>query len=315
VNGTGNWRLRVAEEQPVVSFTVELSGERLDKVVSTHVQRISRAVAQRLIKTGKVTVGGRPSKPSYRVQVGDEVVVRAPVETPEQVLPEDISLAVIYEDDVLLVVDKPAGMVVHPALGHPTGTLVNAVLAHCPQVADVGGLERAGIVHRLDKDTSGLILIAKDEATRAALQRQFKHRQVTKTYLALVEDQVQPREGVIEAPVGRDKRQRKRMAVVRSGRQARTTYRAVEYFADHTLLEVRPYTGRTHQVRVHLAWLGYPIVGDGVYGRRRQRLLRDRHFLHAARLRFTHPATGEEVEFKAPLPPELAAVLKRLRRP
>jgi len=315
VNGTGNWRLRVAEEQPVVSFTVELSGERLDKVVSTHVQRISRAVAQRLIKTGKVTVGGRPGKPSYRVQVGDEVVVRAPVETPEQVLPEDISLAVIYEDDVLLVVDKPAGMVVHPALGHPTGTLVNAVLAHCPQVADVGGLERAGIVHRLDKDTSGLILIAKDEATRAALQRQFKHRQVTKTYLALVEDQVQPREGVIEAPVGRDKRQRKRMAVVRSGRQARTTYRAVEYFADHTLLEVRPYTGRTHQVRVHLAWLGYPIVGDGVYGRRRQRLLRDRHFLHAARLRFTHPATGEEVEFKAPLPPELAAVLKRLRRP
>ena len=315
MNGTGSGRLRVAEEQSVVSFTVELGGERLDKIVSAHVQHLSRAVAQRLIKTGKVTVGGRPSKPSYRVQVGDEVVVRAPVETPEQVLPEDIPLDVIYEDIVLLVVNKPAGMVVHPALGHPTGTLVNAVLSHCPQVADVGGLERAGIVHRLDKDTSGLILIAKDEATCAALQRQFKHRQVTKTYLALVEGQVQPREGVIEAPVGRDKRQRKRMAVVQSGRQARTTYRAVEYFADHTLLEVRPHTGRTHQVRVHLAWLGYPVVGDGVYGRRRQQLLRDRHFLHAARLRFTHPATGEEVEFKAPLPPELAAVLKRLRRP
>ncbi len=304
----------MAEEQSVVSFAVERGSERLDKIVSAHVQDLSRATAQRLIKTGEVTVNGRPSKPSYRVQVGDEVVVRVPAEMPEEVIPEDIPLDVIYEDDVLLVVNKPAGMVVHPALGHPTGTLVNAVLAYCPQVADVGGPERAGIVHRLDKDTSGLILIAKDDATRAALQRQFKHRQVVKTYLALVEDQVQPREGVIEAPIGRDKRQRNKMAVVRSGRQARTLYRVLEYFDDHTLLEVRPHTGRTHQVRVHLAWLGYPVVGDAVYGRRRQRLLRDRHFLHAARIRFTHPATGEEVEFKAPLPPKLAAVLKRLRR-
>jgi len=305
---------RVVSES-VVSFAVERGGERLDKVIPAHVPDLSRAMAQRLVKSGEVTVNGRPSKPSYRVQVGDEVVVCVPPEMPEQVLPEDIPLDVIYEDDVLLVVNKPAGMVVHPALGHTSGTLVNAVLAHCPQVVDVGGPDRGGLVHRLDKDTSGLILIAKDEATRAVLQHQFKRRQVAKTYLALVEDQVQPREGVVEAPVGRDKRQRKKMAVVRSGRQARTVYRAVEYFADHTLLEVRPYTGRTHQVRVHLAWLGHPIVGDAVYGRRRQRLLRNRHFLHAARLCFTHPATGEDVEVKAPLPPELAAVLKRLRRP
>jgi 23S rRNA pseudouridine1911/1915/1917 synthase len=308
----------MAEEQvtseSIVSLSVECGGQRLDKVIPAHVQDLSRAVVQRLIKTGEVTVNGRPSRPSYRVQVGDEVVVRVPVEMPEPVVPEDIPLDIIYEDDTLLAVNKPAGMVVHPALGHPSGTLVNAVLAHCPQIADVGGLERAGIVHRLDKDTSGLILIAKDEATRAALQRQFKRRRVVKTYLALVEGQVQPREGVIEAPVGRDKRQRKRMAVVRRGRESRTTYRAVEYFADHTLLEVRPYTGRTHQVRVHLAWLGYPIVGDRVYGRRRQRLLRDRHFLHAAQLRFTHPNADEEVDFKAPLPPELSAVLRRLRR-
>jgi 23S rRNA pseudouridine1911/1915/1917 synthase len=296
------------------AFTAAEEGERLDKVVPAQVQDLSRAAAQRLIKTGEVTVNGRLSKPSYRVQVGDKVVVRIPSEMPEQVIPEDIPLDIIYEDDVLLVVDKPAGMVVHPALGHPSGTLVNAVLAHCPQVAEVGGPDRAGVVHRLDKDTSGLILIAKDETTRAALQRQFKHRQVVKTYLALVEDHVQPREGIIEAPVGRDKKQRKKMAVVRSGRQARTMYRAVEFFADHTLLEVRPYTGRTHQVRVHLAWLGYPVVGDAVYGRSRQRLLRGRHFLHAARLCFTHPTTGEEVEFKASLPSELAAVLKRLRR-
>ncbi len=306
----------MAEEQvvPLVSFTVEAGGERLDKITPTHVPDLSRATAQRLIKAGEVTVNGRPSKPSYRVQVGDEVVVRVPIEMPAPVVPENIPLDVIYEDDALLVVNKPAGMVVHPAYGHASGTLVNAVLAHCPQIADVGGPDRAGVVHRLDKDTSGLILIAKDGVTRATLQRQFKRRQVAKTYLALVEGQMQPREGVVEAPVGRDKRQRKKMAVVRSGREARTMYRAIEYFANYTLLEVRPHTGRTHQVRVHLSWLGYPIVGDAVYGRHRQRLLRGRHFLHAARIRFSHPATSEEVEFEAPLPPKLADVLNQLRR-
>ena len=304
---------RLAAEA-AISFKVERGGERLDRTIPAHVPDLSRAVVQRLIKTGEVTVNGRPSKPSYRVQVGDEISFSLPVEMPEPVVPEDIPLDIIHEDEALLVVNKPAGMVVHPALGHPSGTLVNAVLAHCPQVADVGGLERAGIVHRLDKDTSGLILIAKADAVRAALQRQFKRRQVAKTYLALVEGQVQPREGVIEAPVGRDKRQRKRMAVVRRGREARTMYRAIEYFADHTLLEVRPHTGRTHQVRVHLAWLGYPVVGDAVYGYRRQRLLQGRHFLHASRIRFTHPTTGQEIEFEATLPDELVAVLERLRR-
>ncbi|MDY6877846.1 MAG: RluA family pseudouridine synthase [Chloroflexota bacterium] len=303
----------MAEGQSV-SFTVEASGERLDKVIPVHVPDLSRAMAQRLIKAGEATVNGRLSKPSYRVQVGDEVAVCVPAESDAPVLPEDISLNITYEDDVLLVVDKPAGMVVHPAYGHTSGTLVNAVLAHCPQIAADDGPDRAGVVHRLDKDTSGLILIAKDSVTRATLQRQFKRRRVTKTYLALVEGQVQPREGVIEAPVGRNKRQRKKMAVVRSGREARTLYRAIEFFAGHTLLEVRPHTGRTHQVRVHLAWLGYPVVGDVVYGRRRQRLLQGRHFLHAARIRFSHPATSEEVEFDAPLPPELTSVLEQLRR-
>jgi 23S rRNA pseudouridine1911/1915/1917 synthase len=305
----------VAEHDiPILSFIAESSDERLDKVISAHVPDLSRALAQRLIKDGAATVNGHPSKPSYRVQTGDEIVVHVPIELPEQVLPEDIPLDIIYEDDVLLVIDKPAGMVVHPGAGHTSGTLVNAVLAHCPQLTDVGGADRAGIVHRLDKDTSGLLLVAKDEATHATLQRQFKHRQVTKTYLALVEDRVHPREGIIEAPIGRDKRQRKKMTVLRSGREAQTTYRAVEYFANHTLLEIRPHTGRTHQVRVHLAWLGYPIVGDAVYGHRRQRLLRSRHFLHAARLRFTHPATGEEIEFEAPLPPKLVNVLDQLRK-
>jgi 23S rRNA pseudouridine1911/1915/1917 synthase len=302
------------DEGQVVSFVVENGDERLDRVVAAQIPDLSRATSQRLIKEGRITVNGRPSKSSYRTLAGDEIVVRVPAEIPNQVLPEDIPLDIIYEDAVMLVVDKPAGMVVHPGAGHATGTLVNAVLARCPQNADIGGADRAGIVHRLDKDTSGLLLVAKDEITHAALQRQFKHRQVVKTYLALVEDHVQPKEGVIDAPIGRNKRQRKKMAVVRSGREAQTTYRVAECFAEHTLLEVRPHTGRTHQVRVHLSWMGYPIVGDAVYGRRRQPLLKSRHFLHAARLKLTHPATGEEVEFEAPLPQKLVAILERLRK-
>jgi 23S rRNA pseudouridine1911/1915/1917 synthase len=297
----------------ILSFVVESGEERLDKAIPTYAPHLSRASAQRLIKDGAATVNGRPSKPSYRVQTGDEIIVHVPVELPERMLPEDIPLNIAYEDDVLLVIDKPAGMVVHPGAGHTSGTLANAVLARCPQIGDVGGVDRAGLVHRLDKDTSGLILVAKDDATHAALQRQFKRRRVTKTYLALVEGQVQPPEGIIEAPIGRDKRQRKKMAVARRGRKARTTYRVIEVFADHTLLEVYPRTGRTHQVRVHLAWLGYPIVGDPVYGRRRQRLLKSRHFLHAARLRFIHPASGEEVAFEAPLPTKLESMLEQLR--
>ena len=309
--------MKIGTDGQEVVFVVEdgMGGERLDQALAARLPSTSRAQAQRLIKTGEASVNGRTSKPSYRVQVGDEISARVPADEPEIVLPEDIFLDVLYEDDVLLAVNKPAGMVVHPALGHPSGTLVNAVLAHCPQVAQVGGPDRAGIVHRLDKDTSGLILVAKAESTRAALQRQFKRRQIAKTYLALVEDHMHPREGVIDAPIGRDKRQRKKMAVVRSGRPARTMYRAIEYLTGYTLLEVRPHTGRTHQIRVHLSWMGYPIVGDAVYGyRRRQRLLPNRHFLHAAQLRFTHPATGESVELKAPLPLELADLLKRLRR-
>lgn len=306
----------MAATPETLSFTVEQvhSGERLDKVVVALVPQLTRAAAQRLIKGGEVTVNGRAAKPGYRVQAGETVSVRIPPQPPTLVLPEAMSLDIVYEDEALLVVNKPAGLVVHPAPGHAGGTLVNGLLAYCPQIAEVGGPERAGIVHRLDKDTSGLIVVAKDEATHTALQRQFKRRGVSKTYLALVEGQVQPPEGIIEAPIGRDRVRRKRMMVTPSGRQARTTYRVLEYFADHTLLEVQPVTGRTHQIRVHLAWLGYPVVGDDVYGYRRQRLLQGRHFLHAARLRFTHPLTGEEMALEAPLPPELADVLKRLRR-
>lgn len=301
-------------ETQIITFQVENGGERLDKVIVATVPDLSRAVVQRLVKDGQVTVNGRTSKPSYRVEAGDEVVVHVPTEKPPQVIPEKIALDVVYEDDHLLMVNKPSGMVVHPARGHESGTLVNALLGYYPQIVDVGGPERAGIVHRLDKDTSGLIIVAKSEAVRGALQRQFKRRQVKKTYLALVEGHPEPRQGVIDAPIGRDKRQRKRMAIVRSGREAYTAYRVVETFDNHSLVELQPETGRTHQLRVHLAWLGYPVVGDRVYGRRKQHLLKHRHFLHARRLELTHPVTGAPLSLIASLPDNLTRLLHRLRR-
>jgi 23S rRNA pseudouridine1911/1915/1917 synthase len=290
----------------------EEAGERLDRALAARFPQLSRAQLQRLIRSGAITVNDAVVRPAYRLTPGDRITVTFPEEP--TVRPESLPLDIVYEDEYLLVVNKPAGMVVHPAARIVSGTLVNALLAHCPQVADVGGPDRAGIVHRLDRETSGLIVVAKNPEAHAALQRQFKRRLVRKTYVALVEGQVQPREGIIEVPIGRDPKDRTRMAVSRTGRPAVTQYRVVEVFPQYTLLEIRPHTGRTHQIRVHLAWLGYPVVGDRVYGRRRQTLLPDRHFLHARELAFTHPVTGEKLVLSAPLPPELTALLNQLRR-
>jgi len=300
------------EKEPVV-FVVDQGGQRLDQIVVEHVSDLSRAQVQRLIKSTAVTVNGIVSKSAYRVEPGDRITVVLPDEVESAILPEDVPLDIIHEDDVLIVVDKPAGMVVHPAYGHTTGTLVNALLGYWPDISNVGGIERAGIVHRLDMNTSGLIVVAKTEQARVILQRQFKRRQVSKTYLALVEEHVHPREGIIDVPIGRDKRDRKKMAVVRGGREANTTYRVVKYFAAHTLVEAFPHTGRTHQVRVHLAWMGYPVVGDTVYGYRKQEILQGRHFLHAAGISFDHPSTGEKVEFASSLPADLQQVINHLR--
>ncbi len=304
--------MNIPEAQTAI-FQIQDPGERLDKAIAVSLPDLSRAFIQRLIKKGQVTVNGRTSKPSYRVEVGDEVQVNIPHETPAEITPEQIDLDVIYEDEHLLVVNKPSDMVVHPAYGHQSGTLVNALLGYWPQAADVGGPDRSGIVHRLDKDTSGLILVAKSETTHAALQRLFKRRQVEKSYLALVEGHPDPRQGLIDAPVGRDKRNRKRMAIVRSGREARTAYRVSELFDAHSLVELQPETGRTHQIRVHLAWLGYPVVGDRVYGYRKQRLLKHRQFLHAHKLELIHPITQVPLLLSAPLPQDLNDLLRRLR--
>ncbi|GAB4414446.1 MAG: RluA family pseudouridine synthase [Anaerolineales bacterium] len=297
-----------------IVLQAERGGVRVDKYVAEAVPDLSRAAVQRLIGEGRILVNGAVVKASYRLEPGDTISVEIPPPVDVSIAPEPIPLDIVYEDADILVVNKPAGMVVHPAFGHASGTLVNAVLAHCPDLAGVGGELRPGIVHRLDKDTSGLIVVAKGDAALRDLQAQFKGREVQKAYLALVEGHVSPPTGLIDAPIGRDPRARKKMAVVpRGGRQAQTEYRALEFYDAHTLVEAHPLTGRTHQIRIHMAFIGHPIVGDPVYGFRKQRAKAPRLFLHAARLAFRLPSTGEWREFQAPLPDDLAAVLARLR--
>lgn len=297
-----------------LTLDAEREGARIDKYVAEAVPELSRAAVQRLLDEGRILVNGGAVKASYRLSAGDTISVQIPPPVEVEIAAEAIPLDVVYEDSDILVVNKPAGMVVHPAFGHDSGTLVNAVLARCPDLSGVGGELRPGIVHRLDKDTSGLIVVAKGDAALRDLQAQFKGREVQKAYLALVEGQVSPPTGSIDAPIGRDPRARKKMAVIqRGGRESQTEYRVLETYDEHTLVEAHPLTGRTHQIRIHLAFIGHPIVGDPVYGFRKQRVKAPRLFLHAARLAFRLPATGERREFEAPLPDDLARVLERLR--
>lgn len=290
------------------SFVADSSGVRLDKFVGDRCPELSRTHAQKLIGDGGITVNGQAAKASLKLSIGDKVDIVIPPPPPSPLSPEDIPLNIYYEDDDLLVVDKPAGLTVHPAPGHPGHTLVNAVLAHFP---DMGGIEdslRPGIVHRLDKDTSGLMLVAKNRVAQANLAEQFKSRTVSKAYLALVRGKLAPENGIIEAAIGRDPRNRQRMAVVSRGREARTEYRVIKYLEGFTLIEVTPATGRTHQIRVHLAAIGYPVAGDATYGVKSPHL--SRQFLHACKLGFKLPSTGEWVEFASPLPPDLEQALR-----
>ena len=290
--------------------------QRLDKFLATSLGQHSRARLQAMIKTGHVQVGGRTvQKSGYSLEGGEAVLVRVPPAEPSDLLPEAIPLDVIFENEEVMVINKPADLVVHPAVGHAHGTLVNAALAHAPQIEGVGGELRPGLVHRLDKDTSGLILLAKNERAQRFLQQQFQNREVRKTYIALVDGHPRTPSGRIEAPIGRDARERKRMAIVSAakGRAAVSEYRVLERFPAHALVEVNPLTGRTHQIRVHLAFLGCPIVGDRVYGKRRPSLTLERHFLHAARLSLRLPGQSETRTFEAPLPEDLQLVLDSLR--
>jgi 23S rRNA pseudouridine1911/1915/1917 synthase len=293
------------------NFTVASSGLRVDKFLSENCPDLSRTQAQKLIEEGHVTVNDRIVRSSLKLLEGDKVVTVIPPPLPSTLAPESIPLKILYEDSDLLVVDKPAGLTVHPAAGHHSGTLVNAVLAHVPGLQS-GEAGRPGIVHRLDKDTSGLIVIAKNAAAHMKLANQFKERSVSKVYIALVHGHLSPEEGVIDANIGRHPRDRQRMAVVTEGREAQTGYKVLRYIDNYTLLEVKPRTGRTHQIRVHLAAIGFPIVGDAVYGKNVDFL--PRQFLHAGKLRFRLPSTGEVREFESPLPPDLSSALDQITK-
>lgn len=302
-------------DRSVVLHFEKTQPERLDKFLVTRLPEFSRSRLQSFIKEERVIVDGQPARKTGQMLEGGEVVqVDIPPPQPSELTPEAIPLDVVFENRDVLVVNKPAGMVVHPAAGHHSGTLVHAALAHAPDIEGVGGERRPGVVHRLDKNTSGLILLAKNDFAHCWLQDQFRSRQVEKTYLALVDGTPPTPRGRIEAAIGRDTRQRQTMTVLPSGkgRAATTEYHTRQSFPHHTLLEVHPITGRTHQIRVHLAFLGCPVVGDTVYGRRRPSLPIDRHFLHASRLVIRLPGQTEPQTFEAPLPEELVGILERL---
>lgn len=288
---------------------------RLDRYLADHCPDLSRSLAQRLIREGRVCVNGSVPKASYFPLVGDRIRVELPQREPHLPVAQRMPLNIVFEDEYLLVVDKPAGLVVHPGPGHVEGTLVNALLAHRPDLAEASDDPmRPGIVHRLDRETSGLLVVAATPRVQAALQGQFKSRLVEKGYLVLVYGHLCPEVAAIEAPIGRDPQQRSRMRVVsEGGRYARTEYQVREFLPECTYAEVRLLTGRTHQVRVHFASIGHAVVGDRVYGYRQQRIATPRHLLHAWKLGFTHPVTQELLSFRSEPPEDFSNVVRSLR--
>jgi 23S rRNA pseudouridine1911/1915/1917 synthase len=311
----------------VFPVTEHLTGMRVDRALVELLPRLSRTRAQAIIKAGNVRVGGKPVKPGALLEEGQQLEVLTHAEGDSRIArlqsdanrpgAEAIPLVLVYEDEHLLVVDKPAGLVVHPAPGHEAGTLVNALLAHVPDLDTSEDASRPGIVHRLDKDTSGLMVVAKDAPTHTALAEQMKERRMVKRYLAMVEGHMPVPEGAVDAPIGRDPRYRQRMALVpvgRGGREAVTRFRVLRQAHGRSLLDVQLETGRTHQIRVHMAAIQHPVVGDLVYGRA-QPPMPPRQFLHAAHLEFAHPVTGEWMTFDAPLPSDLASFLEKWESP
>lgn len=295
----------------------ELSAKRLDKYLAEQILQLSRAKIQSMISAGEVKVNEKViTKPAFKLETGDKVSAVITEVNEEHPLEQNIALDVIYEDENVIVINKPAGLVVHPGAGNAENTLVNALLYRWPQIANVGETSRPGIVHRLDKDTSGVMIIAKTSIGYSWLVKQFKTRKANKTYLALVDGKPPTPTGRIETRIGRDEQHRQRMAVTYGdqGRKADSEFYTVAEYSDHTLLEVNPLTGRTHQIRVHLAFLGCPVVGDQIYGRRRNSLEIKRFFLHASRLTIRLPGNEEETEFTAPLPLDLQTVLDNLEK-
>ena len=312
-------------DHETVTFHINASdaGIRLDAYLAAHVQGWSRARLQRLIEDEEVLVNGKPAKSSHKLCANDEIEVELTPSPTAAFVPENIPIEIVFEDADLIVVNKPAGLVVHPAAGINSGTLANALAYHFQQLSSQGGAIRPGIVHRLDKDTSGLMVVAKNEETHEELADQFRAREVFKSYVALVHGVVDQDMGQIDQPIARDPRNRTRMAVVRGGRAALSLYRVRKRYNRFTLLDVELKTGRTHQIRVHLAWLKHPVVGDEVYSGGRDKTVVDvnlraairklgRQFLHAERLGFRHPRTNAIVSFSAPIPAELGSLLRQI---
>lgn len=304
-------------------ITTEEKGERLDHYLALKNEiGLTRSRIHKLIEDGYVEVNKEAPKPSYKIKAEDRILVSVPPPKKLEVRPENIPLDIIYEDSDLIIINKPRGMVVHPAAGNYSGTLVNALLYHCPDIksgSGIGGVLRPGIVHRLDKDTSGLLVVAKNDFTHQSLARQFKAKKISKQYLALVHGRIPQDKGVIEAKVGRHPKHRKKMAIIRStetsvkGREAVTHYRVVERFKNYTLVELTLKTGRTHQIRVHMTSLSHSIVGDPVYGHRKEEFEVSGQLLHAAKLGFVHPRTGKYVEFSGKVPEDMEEIINKLQ--
>ena len=301
----------MALSEETKTYRVTVDADRLDRFLASQDLAITRSQIHRLIEEGQVAINGIYAKPSQKVRFGDTIVLTILPPKPLDLVPQEIPVSLIYQDDHLIVLDKPAGLSVHPGPGHPDGTLVNALLAHCPDIRGVGGVIRPGIVHRLDKDTSGLMVVAKTDTAHLSLSKQLKDREVIKGYLAVSKGSISPSEGIIDRPIGRDPRNRKKMAVIEGGRDSRTRYRVVEYLSGYEILQIYLESGRTHQIRVHLAYMGHPLLGDHVYGKANSLLARQ--FLHANHLKFIHPVTANHMEFRANLPDEMVAVIEELK--
>lgn len=286
---------------------------RIDKLIPILNKDITRAMAQKLLEDGKILVDGKNVKSSYKVKLDDEVSIEIPEAKETEIIEEDIPLDVLYEDEYIIAVNKPKGMVVHPANGNYTGTLVNALLYRCKKsLSGIGGEIRPGIVHRLDKDTSGVIIVAKCDKAHLNLSEQIKNHEVKKTYIALVRGIVQNDEATIDMPIARSKKDRKKMDIDKNGKNAITHFKVLKRYQGYTLLKVNIETGRTHQIRVHLSTIGYPIVGDGVYSNGKNEFNVDGQMLHAESIEFAHPITGKKMKIEAPLPEYFNNVLKLL---
>lgn len=296
-----------------LQITETQNGTRLDSFLAEELDGISRSYLQKLIGEQQILVNNKVVKANYKVKTGDILLINIPDAAPIDVLPEEMDLNIVYEDSDLLVVNKPVGLVVHPAHGHYSGTLVNGLLAHCKDLSGINGMLRPGIVHRIDKDTSGLLMIAKNDLAHQHLAAQLKEHSIKRAYYALVQGVISEPAGLVDAPIGRHETDRKKMAVTfKNSKEARTHYYVKERFARHTFIECRLETGRTHQIRVHMSYLGYPLVGDPLYGTRKNNLDFPGQALHAYALGFIHPRTGEELYFEAPLPEHFQTVLKNL---